>query len=257
MNYEELYGSLLETEKQLKDKLAFMQRLNKNIGKETENGDLKSLVKDIAAIIEANAQQMDILQELKEKVDSFDTKTYFESGDFTEQMLAYCEEQKVDVRGEFPVYEMFPYKVRIDAENQDVYIDRKKVPCMRPKSLIQTVKNGQDKLMKASFNAQGFLNELADAYDLAVMKLNKGAEADIYLTSLYKFLAPMSRFRKEYDQQSFAFDIARLYAATDVETTKNGRHYQFGPSRNNNKALRILDSEGREQFLATIRFFSE
>lgn len=257
MNYEELYLSLQETEKQLKDKLALLQRLNKNIGKETENGDLKSLAKDIAAMQEANDQQALILQELQQKVEAFDTRTYFESGDFAEQMLAYCREQNVDVRGEFPVYEMFPYKVRIDAENQDVYLDRKKVPCMRPKSFVQTVKNGQDKLMKASFNAQSFLNELADAYDLAVMKGNKGADSDIYLTSLYKFLAPMSRFRKEYDQQSFAFDIARLYAATDVETTKNGRHYQFGPSRNNGKALRILDAEGREQFLATIRFFSE
>ena len=109
--------------------------------------------------------------------------------------------------------------------------------------------------MKASFNAQAFVNELADAYDLAVLKLKKAPDADIYLTSLYKFLAPMGRFRKEYDQQSFAFDIARLYAS-DVETTKNGRCFQFGPSRNNNKALRILDSEGHEQFLATIRFYN-
>lgn len=257
MNYEELYVSLQEKEKTLKEKLSAMQRLNKNLMKETENGDLKGFAKDISTMIEINLLQASLLQELKETIEAFDAKAYFENGDFAKQMLEYCKESQVDVRGEFPVYEMFPYKVRIDTDNQDIYLDRKKVPCMRPQSFVQTVKAGRDKLMKAGFNAQSFLNELADAYDLAVLKLKKAPEADIYLTSLYKFLAPMSRFRKDYDQQSFSFDIARLYAASDVELTKNGRRYQFGPSRNNNKALRILDSEGREQFLATIRFFAE
>lgn len=64
----------------------------------------------------------------------------------------------------------------------------------------------------------------------------------------------MSRHRKYYDQQSFAFDVARLYSS-DVEVTKNGRKFQFGPSRNNGKAIRILDKDGKEQFLATIRFY--
>ena len=75
-----------------------------------------------------------------------------------------------------------------------------------------------------------------------------------YLTNIYKVLAPMSRFRKDYDQNNFAFDVARLYAS-DVEETKTGRKFQFGPSRNNEKAIRILDKEGKEQFLATIRFY--
>ena len=169
-------------------------------------------------------------------------------------MLGACQEKGVDVRGEFPVYEMFPYRVRLDVENQDIYLDRKKVQCVRPQKFVETVKSGQEKLNKASFNALTFVSELADAYELALLKLNKRPESDIYLTSLYKYLAPMSRFRKDYDQQSFAFDLARLYAS-EVEETKNGKKFQFGPSRNNNKAIRILDKDGQEQFLATIRFY--
>ncbi|MEY8427469.1 hypothetical protein AALA00_07070 [Lachnospiraceae bacterium 46-15] len=92
----------------------------------------------------------------------------------------------MDVRGDFPVYEMFPYRVKLDTENQDLYLDRKKVPCMRP--------------------------------------------------------------------QSFAFDLAHLYMS-EIEETKSGRKFQFGPSRNNIKAIRILDRDGQEQFLATIRFY--
>ena len=127
---------------------------------------------------------------------------------------------------------------------------------MRPRSVVEQVKAGQDKLNKANFNAQTFVNELSDAYDTAILKLKKQSGADVYLSSLYKLLAPMSRFRKDYDQQSFAFDLARLYAEGEgAVETRNGRKFQFGPSRNNGKAIRILDQEGKEQFLATIRFY--
>ena len=60
-------------------------------------------------------------------------------------MLAACEEQGVDVRGEFPVYEMFPYRVKLDTENQDIYLDRKKVQCLflniRGGNIVFTIKS--------------------------------------------------------------------------------------------------------------------
>lgn len=257
MNYENLYQTLQPQEKNLKDSIASLQKLFKAIGKETENGDIKSLSRDLHSMAEAAASASSVLEELRATVDGFDTKAYFENGDFAEQMLAACREKEIDVRGDFPVYEMFPYKVRLDAENQDVYMDRKKVQCMRPQSLAGIIKTGQEKLNKASFNAQSFLNELAEAYDLAVLKLKKRPGTDVYLSSLYKFLAPMSRFRKDYDQQSFAYDLARLYNS-DIEETKNGRRFQFGPSRNSSgKSFRILDNSGREQFLSMICFYDK
>ena len=254
MDYENLYEELQPQEKALKDGLTSLQKLFKAVSKERENGDLKSLSRDLGAMADAAAALSGTLADMRKAAEAFDAKGYFESGNFAEQMLSACAEKGVDVRGEFPVYEMFPYKVRLDAENQDIYLDRKKVQCMRPKSFVEQVKAGQDKLNRANFNAQTFVNELSDAYDTAMLKLKKQPGADIYLNSLYKLLAPMSRFRKDYDQQSFAFDLARLYAEGAVET-KNGRKFQFGPSRNNGKAIRILDQEGKEQFLATIRFY--
>lgn len=254
MNYENLYQNLQPQEKSVKESLASLQKLFKAILRETESGDIKSFIKDLNAMAESSAALASSLEGIKDTVKAFDAKAYFESGDFAEQMLAACQEKGVDVRGDFPVYEMFPYRVKLDTENQDVYLDRKKVQCMRPQSFVDIVRNGQEKLNKASFNAATFVNELADAYDIAVLKQNKNPEADIYLTSLYKFLAPMGRFRKDYDQQSFAFDLARLYAS-ETEETKSGRKFQFGPSRTNNKAIRILDKDGQEQFLATIRFY--
>lgn len=255
MNYEELYQNLLPMEKRLKDVTSTAQKLYKTISKDTESGDLKDLNKILAAFEELIKEEAALIQSLQGTVDGFDSRAYFENGEFASQLLDICREMNVNVTGEYPVFEMFPYKVRIDTENQDIYVDRKKVPCMRPQSFAQTVKSGQDRLMKAQFNAQAFVNELAEAYDMAILKTGKSPESDLYLTNLYKFLVPMSRSRKEYDQQNFAYDLARLYAS-DVTETKNGRRFQFGPSRDNNKAIRILDGEGREQFLAMIRFFA-
>lgn len=254
MNYENLYQDVQPEQKMIKDALASLQKLYKSLCREMESGDMKSFARDISVMKETADSLTSSLEELWSIVEAFDARTYFESGEFTEQMLAFCQEKGVDVRGEFPVYEMFPYRVKVDAENQDLYLDRKKVQCMRPLSFVETVQKGQEKLNKASFNAQTFVNELSDAYDLAVMKSGKVQGTDIYLTNLYKFLAPMSRFRKDYDQQNFAFDLARLYIS-EVEETKGGRKFQFGPSRNNNKAIRILDKDGQEQYLATIRFY--
>lgn len=254
MDYEELYSQYQVLEKELKEKMNAAQKLYKIIAKEMEGGDLKSFRRDIGLFETAAAEESRILNQMKELEAGFDSRAYFEDGEFVTQMLEACGELDVDVKGEFPVYEMFPYKVKVDGENQDLYLDRKKVQCMRPASFARQVKAGQDKLMKASFNAMSFANELADVYDLALLKLKKQPEADVYLVNLYKFLAPMGRFRRDYDQQSYAFDLARLYAS-GIKEVKDGRHIQFGPSRVGNKAIRILDGEGREEYLATIRFF--
>ena len=254
MDYEILFRQYQVLEKSLKEKSAAVVKLQKALGKEMVNGEIKSFSKDMSTIQGANAEIAQILKEMQELIDGFDTRAYFENGAFAEQMLALCEVNRVDVVGDFPNFEIFPYKVRFDVENQDMYIDRKKFSCARPESFVQRVKQGREKLMNASFNALQFANELANGYDMALLKLGRTSGADLYLQTIYKFLVPMSRFRKDYDQQSFAFDLARLYAAEPVEL-KDGRKFQFGPSRNNSKAIRILDSEGREQYLATIRFF--
>jgi len=257
-DYEDLLKQMLVGEKELKDKLNSMQKLFKSLSKNMEKGDLKSWNKDLAAMRASLKEQETLMEGMQNQVDEFGIRAYVENGNFAEQMLAYCDRLEVDVKGEYPIYEMFPFRVRVDAENLDLYLDRKRVQCLRPFAFVQDVKASRDKLLKVAFDPKGFVKELASAYDLLLLKQNQGkaptsSDGDIYLKSLYTVLTPMRRFRK--DQQSFAFDLARLYA-TEVRSTEEGRKFQFGPSRNINKAIRILDKDGREQYLATI-YFSE
>jgi len=254
MDYESLYKEYQYIEKNLKDQIKGLAKLQKSIAKGMESGELAKSRSDLAQLQTVNETTSESIDGLKGVLLGFDSREYIESGLFASQLLEQCREAGIDVIGEFPVYEMFPYRVRISVEEEAVYLDRKKYALLRPKSLVALIKRSQEKLYKASFNAASFANELAAAYDLAELAGPKKAGGDVYLTTLYKFLVPMARSRKEYDQQSYAFDIARLFDSEEVEL-KGGRRYQFGPSRNNNKALRILDREGREHYLATIRFF--
>lgn len=255
MNYEELYVQLIEQVTQLKNSIAAAQRMQKTIAKDTESGDLKDLVKTLSSLQESISTQQTSVEALTNLVSQFDSAAYFLSGEFTEQLLDACRDRKIDVHGEFPVYEMFPNRVRIDVQNQEIYLDRKKIATYRPVAFADMVKAGHERLNKASFKADLFTTELASAYDTALILQKKQPEADVYLETLYKLMAPTSRARKEYDKLSFAFDIARLYPLQYEQTTKDGRRLQLGPSRKNNKAIRILDQDGKEQYPATIRFF--
>lgn len=254
MDYEVLYQQYQDLHKSMKDKQALIVRAHKNMAKDIEGGDLKNLEKNLSLVENTSSDLALIIKDMQVLVGSFDSQAYMEQGFYAQQMLELCEKEGVDVIGDYPNYEMFPFSIRLDAENQEIYIDRKRNTCARPVALVQRIKASREKLLKASFNANQFATELAKAYDLALKDANKPEGHDLYLTKIYQYMVPMSRFRREYDLQSFAFDIARLFSCEEFEL-KDGRQFQFGPSRINKKAIRILDAEGHEQYLATIRFF--
>lgn len=256
MNYEDLLGELQPLEKQMKDTTGACAKAYKNVAKFSESGDLKALRKELDNYASLLQQQTQLAGELQELVNQFDDAKYFESGDFSDQMLESFKEEDIDIIGDFPVYEVFPYRLRFDTNNMDVFLNKKKLSCMRPNALVNTVKANQEKLMKSSFNAQSFLNELASAYDTYVASTKKMDGADVYLRDLYKILVPMGRFRKEYDvDTTFAYELARLYMAEDVQMAKGDRRYQFGTSRESKKAIRIIKENGKEDYITTIRFF--
>jgi len=260
MNYEELYSEYLLKEKELRNQFTDLQKCYKRLIKEMETGDIKNAIKSINSLIETVHLSGQTGNAMLDITQGFDTNAYLSDGEFAEQMLAYCEKSGVDAIGENNNYELFPFKVKIDGENAEILLDRKKVPYLRPQSLVKFIKAQIDKIMSASFNPSAFLSELAYAYDLSIIMQSRAKkreiarDSDVYLTELYKYLTPMKRFRKDYDMQSFAFDIARLYSS-DIAKTDDGRSFQFGPSRKNDKAIRVLDKNSQEQFLATVRFF--
>ena len=257
LQYEELLTTLQPMEKVLKDSAGQVTRLQKAIQKNTETGNLTEVKKNLEAMSQAVDQLKERLTAVNQEVNGFDTKEYFMSGDFTKQLLESCADKGVDVRGEMGVYEMFPYKVRItgDAEHaEEVYINRKKIPSFRPEYIAETIRAGQEKLFRANFNAAAFMTELADAYELTCLKAGARPGSTQTLDKIYKVMVPMARARKEYDKQAFAFDLARIYeAGPDAWTSKAGKTYYFGTSRDGKTGYRVLSSTGVETYISTLK----
>lgn len=260
-NYEDLYNTLQPMEKALKDSAAAVTRLQKAIQKNTDSGNLTEVRKSLEALTEAAALLQDRISETASAVDAFDTKTYFADGDFTRQLLESCADKGVDVRGETGVYEMFPFRVRItgDGESEgEIYINRKKLPSFRPSFVAETIRAGQEKLYRANFNEATFMTELADAYETACLRSGARIGSTQSLDKIYKYLAPTSRARKEYDKQSYAFDLARLYEkGTDAWISKAGKRYYFGTSRDGRTGIRVLSSTGVESYINTLKMVVE
>jgi hypothetical protein len=260
MDYEDFYGEYEATVNSLREQLSAQQKLLKRICKNVENGDLKPTAKDLASASAAAEECVRLTSEVAEKIAGVDMGAYLESGDFARQLVDLCGENGVNIKGEGASYEIFPYRLRIDSQNAEVQVNGRKAIGLRPRAVAAELAKGRARLLAAAFNPAQYASELASAYDVALLATSKGKpvtkDSDIYLTTLYKFLTPMRRFRREYDVQAYAFDLARLYAAESNESA-DGRRFQFGPSRNNNKAIRIVDESGNEQFLATIRFYRE
>ena len=259
-NYEVFYQDIQQLEKNLKEKLQQTQRSFKNITRDSKRGDIKQLTRDTEELRGLADELVALSTCLQSAAENYDSRGYFESGEFTRQLIDYCKQYGVDIKGEAGVYEMFPFRLRIDAENQDLYVNRRKVPCMRPLHFVQNMKQQVEKYTKSGFNLGQFINELATAYDLAVIVRNSTSPAprfefDVLLKDIYGYLAPTRKARREYDSQQYAYDLSRLYISGLDERTKDGRRFQLGPSKQENKLIRILDSDGMEQFLGTIRFF--
>ena len=257
LDYEQYFADAQVCAKEIKEKTDVQSRAVKKLQKCIADGDMSVLPKLFATMRDAAQEREEALSRLEALTTGFDGREYMSSGDFTAQMLEECRELDVDVQGSFPTYEMFPCRVTINPETQDVTVDRKRLSCLRPSKLIGDIKAELDKLSKASFNAPAFAKELSAAYDLAIIKASlkklRAADSPMYVSDLYEFLTPMRRYKKEYTKNNYAYDLARLYAADDL-ILDDGRKIRFDTVRDSRKAIRIIDRNGSEQFITTIRF---
>ena len=262
MDYEVFYSEYAALSRQLKNNIADQQKILRRIDGYIEKGDFRGAKKELPGMIESAAKSAEGAADLNSRISSADMAGFLASGEFIAQLKTMCGRFGMTLKGDGSSYDLFPYRLKIDPHNADLLINGKKAEGLRPKFLASELAKARAKLFAIPFNPARFATELAAAYDVAVLAESRNKEkpiacdADVFLLTLYKYLTPMGRFRRDYDARSYALDLARLYDFEPKETA-DGRRFQFGPSRDNNRAIRVLDAGGNEQFLATIRFFRE
>ena len=258
LDYEQFLTDVQTYAKEVKEKTDAQSRAVKKMQNCLAGGDLSALPKLYAAMRDAARDREGALDRMEAFTSTFDGREYMANGDFAAQMLECCSQLEVDVHGSFPVYEMFPCRVTINPETQDVMVNRKRLSCLRPSKIVGDIKKEQSMLAKEKFNASAFAKELAGAYDLAILKAAKkkscAPDAPLYVLDLYAYLTPMRRYKKEYTMNNYAYDLARLYAEEGL-MLDDKRMFRFDTVRDAKKAIRILDRNGSEQYITTIRFF--
>ena len=117
-NYEDFLDKQKPFNKSVKDSATAIVNAQKRVQKNVETGNLTEAKKQLNLLRDTIAQLSAQAEALQTEIESFDTQDYFVSGDFTRQLLESCKTKEIDVKGEKGVYEMFPYKIRINGDDE-------------------------------------------------------------------------------------------------------------------------------------------
>jgi len=185
----------------------------------------------------------------------FDYRTYL-AGGFDADFQAACREAGVPLEGYFPNYFVFPFPVRVDTENLSVVINRKRVGMLRPSSLVGAVREERERLERSPFNAGEFIGILFAVWSRMNAQASAQNKLDVRqpqpLKLVYKDLVPFARWRREYPESFFAYDLQRLLTS-DV-LIHEGWQCILERGRASGNAIRLVDRDGQERLISTVSF---
>ncbi|MCL5057321.1 MAG: hypothetical protein M1130_04850 [Actinobacteria bacterium] len=250
----ELYDSLKGFEDTHKNLTAALRRLRQGAGE----GNPELMQQALARYSDLMEKQGGFTGDLLKTVPAFEVRTYLLE-EFHPAFMAALEEEGLAVEADYPVYEVFPVKIRVLPDRGAVQVDDKIVRCLRPKMLVQYLKRIIKKLNAGSFDGKKFLLSLSRAYDLLLYKFMVDKEIrlneqEVLLKDVYNVLTPLPQHRQEYSLQRFAFDLHRLLR-DDCTLTPDGRQLWLGNVRNRSKAVVVPDAQGRPQRYGVIKFY--
>jgi hypothetical protein len=227
--------------------------LSVRLGKAAAEGDMRGVettLRDLQAL-----PMEEPLRAAVEAAGAFDPRSYLEKG-FAEDFEAACREAKLPLEGYFPSYFVFPLPVRVDQEGPSVMINRKRVGSLRPSALVAAIQEERDRLERSPFNAGEFIGALFSAWERmnAVQAIQKDVRVrqPQPLKQVYRELAPFARWRRDYPESFFAYDIQRLLLSNEMR--HGAWQCSFERGRAGANALRLVDREGQERLITTVNF---
>jgi len=188
---------------------------------------------------------------------SYDHKSYFEQM-FHGEFINACQLTKLPAEGSFPNYFLYPLKVRIEVAKLGFYINKKFYRGLRMSFLVNEIKKTRDNIIRRPFNGKNFLSELANIYDELIEYYSakngvKLPDQEVELRNVYRRLTPMRRWKNNYPESFFAFDLHQLLQSK-LLYLPDGRRIHLAPAREERKNLVILDSGGGEMRIGLLSF---
>lgn len=221
--------------------------------KASAGGDVRTVE---ATLRDLQAQTLDEpLKAVVAAAESFDYRKYLGEG-FAADFEAACGDAGLKLEGYFPNYFVFPLAVRVDVENPSVLINRRRVGMLRPSEVVNAIREERDRLERSPFNAAEFLGALFKVWDNMNAQLsivnNVRVRQPQPLKQVYRELVPFGRWRRDYPESFFAFDVQRLLLSNELRL--NGWQCELERGRGGANALRLIDHEGQERLIASVNF---
>jgi hypothetical protein len=257
---EFLDQSLQEDFKNLDNVYRSLQNVVRRIKTAAAAGNLEILRQALTRYGELAGRQQETLQSFQEKLPLFDLQSFLADG-FHRAFLEALAAEGLAVEGEYPVYEVQPFKIHVQPDKEVVTINGNKYRNLRPDVLAGHLKKEIDRLKAAPFDAERFLKTLALAYDTETARQVAGkkieiSEQEVLLRDIYNTLTPMPPQKRAYPLQFFAFDLHRLLASGRMHEPE-GRRLSLGNVRDSKKALVVLDARGQPQRYGVMKFYRE
>lgn len=248
--------TLAEHIKKWEDIFARVRRQEKNFIKGWKDGEPRKIKDSLSALSQNLGQCQSLHDDIQEGLRSFDYEVYCKDS-FSDDFKRLCGARGIPVSGSYPLFEVFPFLVRVLPEEESVLINERRFRALRMERIVDEVERELSRLNRSKFNATHFIKCLAGAYDSLILQKQgqstyRYQEMPVLLKEVYRVLTPMREWKKEYTIRHFSFDIHRLLKSGQMEF--DGRVCDFGFVRDKRRSIRIVDSEGKEKYYGTVNF---
>jgi hypothetical protein len=171
---------------------------------------------------------------------------FLNSADYAERMNNALTAGKIPCSGDFPNYDIPPFKLSIKLNQSLAKLSLGKKSsqtyALAPTILADWVVEKYRALLSRPFAQTRFCKELLSVYPY----LNQGNWGTLVpLQEVYKLLTLKTETRQEYPESHFIFDLGRLLE--QYEITYEGYYFDFSSHKETKKNYTIVNPQGREK----------
>ena len=198
---------------------------------------------------------------LSEKIHNI--SEYIGSTEYKNDLESSLKNLSIPFIGEFPEYDIPPYKFSISKENMEarLFFGRKseKITSMNPEIISNWVNIKYKKITGKKFDINIFMKELFDAYQY-INKITFRNKDTIWgkaikLTELYGLLTIKRSTKQEYPKQFYQYELGLL--KENLNLSFNGYGFEFGFAKDISKAIAIIDSKGKVNYVSSLTIHKE
>lgn len=243
-------------------------KLNKDLTrmlKAQNKWDLKSMEKLIDVCEEDYSAVTRLWTSAREQVKNNieNTSVLVSDLQYGKEIEAALSETPIPVQGSYPEFSFPPFKLLIEPNQKEakLLIGRKmiKIACLKPKEMVSQVLKHYQSITSRKLDSKKFLQDLLPAYEIA-NRLTYKEESVLWgravsLSRIYELFTMRKASRQEYPKELFQYDIGRMKEQFGL--TLEQYRFELGFSRDQSKAMVIVDNQGRTQHLSSLTVYRE